>query len=337
MDPLGLTAAVSASALTGRVLIAGTASLLMCVFLSPKFISFVRTREFGQNIREEGPEGHHSKAGTPTMGGIIIFAAISVPFLVLSRRSWLAMGVFGVAVLCALLGFADDYTKIVRRRSLGLRARTKLIVTVAISIGLWWVATQKVGVPNTVQLYFADVSVDLGPFFPVFIYLVVAGTTTAVNFTDGLDGLAAGCVAIVLLAYIGITFLATGESDLSILAGCLVGGSIGFLWFNSFPASIFMGDTGSLGLGGAIAGFAVMTNTEVLLILLGGIFVLEVLSVVIQVISFQLFRRRVFLMAPIHHHFELQAWSETKIILRFWIVASAFAAIGFTVYHLSIR
>jgi phospho-N-acetylmuramoyl-pentapeptide-transferase len=333
----GVVAAVSASALTGRVLIAGTASLLMCVFLSPKFIEFLRNREFGQNIRAEGPEGHHSKAGTPTMGGIIIFTAIAVPFLILSKRSWLAMGVFGVALLCALLGFADDYTKIVRRRSLGLRARTKLVVTIAISLGLWWVATQKAGLPSSVQLRFVDVSIDLGPFFPVFIYLVVAGTTTAVNFTDGLDGLAAGCAAIVLLAYIGITFLATGESDLAVLAGCLVGGCIGFLWFNSFPASIFMGDTGALGLGGAIAGFAVMTNTEVLLILLGGIFVIEVLSVVIQVLSFQMFRKRVFLMAPIHHHFELLAWSETKIILRFWIVASAFAAIGFTVYHLSVR
>ena len=325
-----------AGALTGRVLIAGTASLLMCVFLSPKFIDFLRNREFGQNIREEGPQGHHSKAGTPTMGGIIIFAAIIVPFLVLSKRDWLAMGVFGVAILCALLGFADDYTKIVRRRSLGLRARTKLVVTIAISLGLWWVATKKAGLPSTVPLRFVDVSVDLGPFYPVFIYLVVAGTTTAVNFTDGLDGLAAGCAAIVLLAYIGITFLASGESDLAILAGCLVGGCIGFLWFNSFPASIFMGDTGALGLGGAIAGFAVMTKTEVLLILLGGIFVIEVLSVVIQVLSFQLFRKRVFLMAPIHHHFELLAWSETKIILRFWIVASACAAIGFTVYHLSV-
>ena len=336
MGPAGIVAAVSASALTGRVLIAGTSSLLMCVFLSPKFIAFLRNREFGQNIREEGPQGHHAKAGTPTMGGIIIFAAIAVPFLILSKRGWLAMGVFGVAVLCALLGFADDYMKIVRRRSLGLRARTKLVVTVAISLGLWWVATHKAGVPASVQLRFVDVSVDLGPFYPVFIYLVVAGTTTAVNFTDGLDGLAAGSAAIVLLAYIGITFLA-GERDLALLAGCLVGGCIGFLWFNSFPASIFMGDTGALGLGGAIAGFAVMTDTEVLLILLGGIFVIEVLSVVIQVLSFQLFRKRVFLMAPIHHHFELLAWSETKIILRFWIVAAAFAAIGFTVYHLSVR
>jgi phospho-N-acetylmuramoyl-pentapeptide-transferase len=323
--------------LSGRVLIAGTASLLMCLFLSPKFIEFLRHREFGQNIREEGPEGHRTKAGTPTMGGIIIFLAFSVPFLILSGRDWESLGAFGAAAACALLGFADDYTKIVKRRSLGLRARTKLVVTVAISLGLWWVATQKAHLPSAVKLRFIDVRIDLGPLYPVFIYLVVAGTTSAVNLTDGLDGLAAGCAAIVLLAYIGITFITSGLSDLTLLASCLVGACIGFLWFNSFPASIFMGDTGSLGLGGAIAGLAIMTQTEVLLILLGGIFVIEALSVLIQVFAFQVFRKRVFLMAPIHHHFELQGWSETKIILRFWIVAVACAAIAFTVYRLSIR
>jgi phospho-N-acetylmuramoyl-pentapeptide-transferase len=318
------------------VLIAGTASLLICLFLSPKFIEFLRQREFGQNIREEGPQGHQTKAGTPTMGGIIIILAITIPYVLLSKRGWQSLGVFFAAMACALLGFADDYTKIVKRRSLGLRARTKLAVTIAISLGLWWIATQKAAIGPTIRLRPFDASVDLGPLFPLFIYLVVAGTTTAVNFTDGLDGLAAGCAAIVLLAYIGITFI-TGGRDLAILSGCLVGACIGFLWFNSFPASIFMGDTGSLGLGGAIAGLAVMTNTETLLILLGGIFVIEVLSVVIQVFSFQVFRKRVFLMAPIHHHFELLAWSETKIILRFWIVAAAFGAIGFVVYQLSFR
>jgi phospho-N-acetylmuramoyl-pentapeptide-transferase len=331
------TIAAIDGSISGRVLIAGTASLLMCLFLSPKFIEFLRGREFGQNIREEGPEGHKQKAGTPTMGGIIIFTAIAVPFLVLSKRDWQSMGVFGVAVACALLGFADDYTKIVRRRSLGLRARTKLAVTIAISLGLWWVATKKAGLPDSVQVRFVDVSIDLGPAYPVFIYLVVAGTTTAVNFTDGLDGLAAGCASIVFLAYIGITFITQKDQNMTLLAGCLVGACIGFLWFNSFPASIFMGDTGALGLGGAIAGLAVMTKTEVLLILLGGLFVIEVMSVIIQVISFQTFRKRVFLMTPIHHHFELQGWSETKIILRFWIVAAACAAIGFTVYQLSIK
>jgi phospho-N-acetylmuramoyl-pentapeptide-transferase len=319
----------------GEVLIAGTASLLICVFLSPKFIEFLRAREFGQQIREEGPQEHHAKAGTPTMGGIIIFTAIAVPFLLLTDRDARSLAVFGVAVACALLGFADDYTKLVRRRSLGLRGRTKLIVTMLIAIGLWLAASQGADLADTLNLRIVDAQINLGYLYPVLIYLVLAGTTSAVNLTDGLDGLAAGCAAIVLLAYIAITFT-TGQKDLALVAGCLVGACVGFLWFNSFPASIFMGDTGSLGLGGAIAAMAVMTKTEVLLIILGGIFVIEALSVLIQVFSFQTFRKRVFLMAPIHHHFELLAWSETKIILRFWIVAAVCAAIGFTLYQQSI-
>ncbi len=323
----------------GEILIAGMASLLVCIFLSPSFIRFLRNREFGQFIREEGPEGHHEKAGTPTMGGIIIFVAIAAPFLILSSHTAQALGVFGVAMACALLGFADDYTKIIKRRSLGLRARTKLGVTIAISIGLWWIATEQADLPETLRFCLIDYQVDLsflgGLPYLLLIYLVVAGTTSAVNLTDGLDGLVAGCAAIVLLAYIGITYR-TGQMDLAMLAACLVGACVGFLWFNAFPATIFMGDTGSLGLGGAIAGLAVMTKTELLLVLLGGIFVIEALSVLIQVFSFQAFRKRVFLMAPIHHHFELMAWSETKIILRFWILAAISAAIGFTLYQQSI-
>ena len=315
-----------------KVLIGGTASLLICVFLSPKFIAYLREREFGQQIREEGPQEHHAKAGTPTMGGIIIFTAIAVPFLLLTDWDPRAVGVFGVALACALMGFADDATKVMKRRSLGLSGRAKLLVTMAIAIGLWLCATRWADLPDTVDLRFVDARIDLGYLYPVFIYLVLAGTTSAVNLTDGLDGLAAGCTAIVLLAYIGITFT-TGQADLALIAACLVGACIGFLWFNSFPASIFMGDTGSLGLGGAVAAMAVMTKTEILLVLLGGIFVVEALSVLIQVFAFQTFRKRVFLMAPIHHHFELQAWSETKIILRFWIVAAVCSAIGFTLYQ----
>jgi phospho-N-acetylmuramoyl-pentapeptide-transferase len=320
----------------GRILIGGTSALLICIFLSPKFIAFLRDREFGQHIREDGPQGHHVKSGTPTMGGIIMFTAIAAPFLILSDYDPRSIGVFGAAIACALLGFADDYTKIVKRRSLGLRARTKLVVQVAISLGLWWVATRQAHLPPTLRLRFVDYQVDLGVLYPVLIYLVVAGTTSGVNLTDGLDGLAAGCAAIVLLAFVGITFITLGDRDLALLAACLVGACVGFLWFNAFPAAIFMGDTGSLGLGGAIAGLAVMTKTEILLILLGGIFVVEALSVAIQVFSFQTFRKRVFLMAPIHHHFELKAWSETTIILRFWIVASICAASGFTIYQQSI-
>jgi phospho-N-acetylmuramoyl-pentapeptide-transferase len=322
---------------SGRILIAGTASLLICLFLSPRFIAFVRRREFGQNIREEGPKAHQTKAGTPTLGGIVIMLAFAIPFLILSNHDWRSMGVFAVTIACALLGFADDYTKFAKRRSLGLRARTKLVITIAISVGLWWIATKKAHITPSVRVRYFDAQIDFGPLYPVFIYLVVAGTTSGVNLTDGLDGLAAGCAAIVLLAFIGITFITHGYHDLALLAACLVGACIGFLWFNSFPASIFMGDTGSLGLGGAIAGLAVMTNTTLLLLLLGGIFVIEALSVAIQVFSFQTFRKRVFLMAPIHHHFELRGWSETKIILRFWIVAAACCAVGFTVYQLSVR
>jgi phospho-N-acetylmuramoyl-pentapeptide-transferase len=324
----------------GEVLIAGTVALLICIFLSPKFIQFLREREFGQFIRAEGPEGHHAKAGTPTMGGIIIFTAISIPFLIMSDYDWRAVGVYGAAMGCALLGFVDDYIKIVRRRSLGLSARAKLGIMILISIGLWWVATEKAGLPQTLRLRVVDYQIDLGflagiPFL-ILIYLVVAATTNAVNLTDGLDGLAAGCAAIVLLAYIGITFITAGQKDLALLSSCLVGACVGFLWFNAFPATIFMGDTGSLGIGGAIAGLAIMTKTEILLILIGGIFVVEALSVLIQVFSFQTFRKRVFLMAPIHHHFELMAWSETKIILRFWIVAAICSAIGFTLYQQSV-
>ncbi len=325
----------------GEVLIAGTAALLICIFLSPKFIEFLRVKSFGQHIREEGPEGHHAKAGTPTMGGIIIFTAVSIPFLILSDYDWRAVGVYGAAMASALLGFADDFTKVIKRRSLGLRARTKLGVGIAIAVGLWWIATREAGLQPTLRFRLIDYQLDLGGLgelpYLLLIYLVVAGTTNAVNLTDGLDGLAAGCAAIVLLAYLGITFITAGYEDLALLAGCLIGACVGFLWFNAFPATIFMGDTGSLGLGGAIAGLAIMTKTEILLILLGGIFVVEALSVLIQVASFQAFRKRVFLMAPIHHHFELMSWSETKIILRFWIVAAICSAIGFTLYQQSIQ
>ena len=319
----------------GEVLIGGTAALLLCVFLSPKFIAFMHDRQFGQHIREEGPAGHHAKAGTPTMGGVVLLLAISVPFLILTDGDWRAVGVYGTLVACGALGFADDYVKIVKRRSLGLRGRTKLIITILISLALWWVATEQAGITTSVRLRFADASIDLGFAFPILIYLVIAGSANAVNLTDGLDGLAAGCVGIVMLAYIGITYITTGDRDLALLSACVVGACVGFLWFNAFPATIFMGDTGSLALGGAVGAIAVMTNTEILLILIGGIFVIEALSVMIQVFAFRTFRKRVFLMAPIHHHFEMRGWSETKIILRFWIIASICGAIGFTIYRQS--
>jgi phospho-N-acetylmuramoyl-pentapeptide-transferase len=322
----------------GEILIGGMASLLICIFLGPQFIDWLRGKEFGQHIREDGPAGHHEKAGTPTMGGIVIFVGVLVPFLILSDYRAISLVVLAVALASAALGFADDWAKIQKRRSLGISGRTKLIVQALIAIGLWLAATRYVELNDTLRLRVVDASVDLGYLYPALILLVLMGTTNGVNLTDGLDGLAAGCSAIVLLSFTAMAFITGGaaQNDLALLSACLVGACVGFLWFNSFPASIFMGDTGSLGLGGAIAALAVMTQTEVLLLIIGGIFVIEALSVVIQVFAFQRFRRRVFLMAPLHHHFEMLGWSETKIILRFWIVAAICSAIGFTLYQASI-
>jgi len=320
----------------GEVLIGGLAAMLIMLFLGPRFIEYLRRKEFGQQIREEGPSEHHAKAGTPTMGGLIVFLAIAVPYLVLSDRDTASLAVLGVALASAGLGFADDFVKVTKRRSLGLSARWKLLVQIGLAVGLWWVATEEVGLGTTLDSQFLDLEIELGAIgYLILIFLVIAGSSNAVNLTDGLDGLAAGSCAVVLLSYTAITVTA-GEGGLAVLAACLVGACVGFLWFNAFPASIFMGDTGSLGLGAAIGALAVMTETELLLIVLGGIFVIEALSVAIQVISFKAFRRRVLLMAPIHHHFELMAWSETKIMLRFWIVAAVCSAGGYVLYQTSI-
>ena len=320
----------------GEIVMGGSASLLICMFLGPKFIDYLRLKEFGQQIREEGPAGHHGKAGTPTMGGLAIFLAIAVPFLILSDHRAGSLAVLGTALAMAALGFVDDVIKLRRRRSLGVSGKTKLLVQAVAAIALWIVVKEKVGLSESLKFWVVDANVELGLAYPVLIFLVLAGATNGVNLTDGLDGLAAGCAAIVLLTYTVMTFITRGQQDLALLSACLVGACVGFLWFNSFPASVFMGDTGSLGLGGAIAALAVVTRTEILLIVIGGIFVIEALSVAIQVFAFQRFRRRVFLMAPIHHHFELAGWSETKIILRFWIIAAICAAIGFALYQSSI-
>jgi phospho-N-acetylmuramoyl-pentapeptide-transferase len=327
---------VSQSIDRGEVLIAGMAAMLITIFLGPKFIDYLRLKEFGQHIREEGPEEHHSKAGTPTMGGLIIFVAISIPYLVLSDRDTQSLAVFGVALGCAAIGFADDWIKIVKRRSLGLSARWKLLAQIALAVALWYIALESIGLDPMLESRILETDIYIGPvLYLVVTFLVIAGASNGVNLTDGLDGLAAGSSAIVLLAYLAIT-ITNGQDGLAVLAASFVGGCIGFLWFNAFPASIFMGDTGSLGLGGAIGAFAVMTQTELLLIILGGIFVIEALSVAVQVIAFKMTRRRVFLMAPIHHHFELLAWSETKIMLRFWIIAAVCGGIGYTLYQNSL-
>jgi phospho-N-acetylmuramoyl-pentapeptide-transferase len=321
----------------GEILIAGMAAMLICIFLGPRFIEYLRLKEFGQHIREEGPQEHHEKAGTPTMGGLLIFTAISIPYLVLSDRDVQSLAVFGVAIGCAAIGFADDFVKLAKRRSLGLSARWKLLFQVFLAIGLWYVAVYEVELEPQIELRVSDAVLEIpSAAYLALIFVVIAGASNAVNLSDGLDGLAAGCCAIVLLAYTAITFITNEQENLSLLSACLVGGCIGFLWFNAFPASIFMGDTGSLGLGGAIGAMAVMTQTEILLIIIGGIFVIEALSVAVQVAAFKAFRRRLLLMAPLHHHFELMAWSETKIMLRFWIIAAVCSGIGFTLYQQAI-
>jgi len=317
------------------VLIAAIGAVLLMLFLGPRFIRWLRDHEVGQFIRPQGeiPQGHAEKQGTPTMGGLLILFAMAVPFLILSSRSTAAMTILFTTLACGAIGFVDDWMKIVKKRSLGLSGRWKMAALVVVAVLLTIIAVKVVGIPTTIDLHVVRTSWEIGPIaFGVMVFLVLAGATNAVNLTDGLDGLAAGTMAIALLAYVGMTFVVTGQRDMAILAACLMGACVGFLWFNSYPASVFMGDTGSFALGGAIAALAVMTKTEVLLIFIGGMFVIEALSVLIQVIVFKRTRRRVFLMAPVHHHFEMAGWSETKIIVRFWLVALMFAGIGFTLF-----
>ncbi|RJQ46622.1 MAG: phospho-N-acetylmuramoyl-pentapeptide-transferase [Gaiellales bacterium] len=318
-----------------QLLAAGLASMLITLFLGPKFIKFVKENEFGQQIREEGPEAHKTlKAGIPTMGGLLIFIGMIVPFLILGVWSISSLVVLLTTLGCAAIGFADDLAKIRMKRSLGLRARGKLMLQLLLAFIVGLIAVRYANIDESISIPLTDTFIDVGIFYYFIIFLWIAGFSNAVNLTDGLDGLAAGSVAVTMLTYTGIAFLGN-QPAIGIIAASVVGACVGFLWFNSFPAEIFMGDTGSLGLGGAIAAMAMITKTELLLLIIGMIFVAEAASVIIQVISYKSFQRRVFLMTPIHHHFELMAWSETKIIMRFWIVGGIFASTGFTIFYLS--
>ena len=323
-----------------RAMGASVLAMVLVLVIGPAFIRWLRVNEFGQNIREEGPEGHKTKEGTPTMGGVLIWFAVLIPYLIFSRFSVASLTVLIAAIGNAMIGFTDDWIKIVRKRSLGLSARYKLLLQLLLSLFIGFVALHFVGVTTAVDVPFTSFKLELGTVgFYALIFLTLAGFSNAVNLTDGLDGLAAGASAIVLVALAGIAFIIgrntsdPGITDLMVVAGCVGGAALGFLWYNAFPADVFMGDTGSLGLGGAIAGMAVMTRTELVLLIIGGLFVIEAGSVAAQVISFKLFHRRVLLMAPLHHHFELKAWSETKIIVRFWIIAAIFAGAGFAAYY----
>jgi phospho-N-acetylmuramoyl-pentapeptide-transferase len=321
--------------------------MVISILAGPKFIDFLRKNEFGQQIREEGPKGHVVKQGTPAMGGLLIMISMAVPFLIFSDRTVPAVTAFFVALGCAAIGFVDDWTKVSRRRSLGLSGRWKLVWLGAITVVVGFVAARGLDEPLTTDVYLPllDVDLPLGWGWYILLYFIIAGFANGVNLTDGVDGLAAGTTTISLLTYTAMSLVAALASiravgaadqvdlDLAILGASLIGASIGFLWYNAFPAQVFMGDTGSMGLGGAIAAFAIMTKTESLVILIGGIFVIEALSVIVQVVSFKWFGRRVLLMAPLHHHFEMKAWSETRIMVRFWIVTAILCACGFVLYY----
>jgi phospho-N-acetylmuramoyl-pentapeptide-transferase len=322
-----------------RVLIAGLIAMVISIVIGPKFIEFLRRNELGQPIREEGPAGHVVKQGTPVMGGLLILLCALLPFLALSKFTLSALTVLFVTVACGAIGFLDDFIKLRRRRSLGLAGRWKMLLLLGITLVVGVAVQQQDALDTSVYLPIADVDLPLSYGYWVFLFLAIAGFANGVNLTDGLDGLAAGTGIMSLLTFLAISVIGyirsgpVGERsdvqlDLAILAAALIGGTIGFLWYNAFPAEVFMGDTGSMAIGGALAGFAIMTGTEALLLLIGGVFVVEALSVMIQVGYYKLTKKRVFLMAPIHHHFEKLGWAESTVVIRFWIVATVLALLG---------
>jgi len=309
-------------------------AFMIALAIGPLLIPLLRRFKFGQSIRQEGPERHYAKAGTPTMGGIIILIALMVPTLIYGSKSmeiWLALF---VTLGHGLIGFLDDFIKVVLKRSLGLKAKQKLLGQILMAIALSYIATHYMGRGTDLWIPLLDINIDLGPLYYLLIFLVLVGTTNAVNLTDGLDGLAAGTTTVAALAYTVIA-MSFAKPELAIFCVSLAGASLGFLKYNAHPAKVFMGDTGSLALGGALAAVAVMTKTELLLVIVGGVFVFEALSVIIQVISFKLTGKRVFRMSPIHHHFELSGWSEIKVVTVFWLTGVIFSAIALIILAVS--
>lgn len=319
---------------TFQLFLALAFAMFLTIIITPALISFFVRKRVGQVVRSDGPEPHLRKHGTPTMGGLaIIFSAMAAYLLVAAARGYSARGLIlmGLFLTCAFIGFIDDYLKAVKIRSLGLRARDKLLVQLIISLAFTYFAINYAGVETVINIPYTPYIWQLSIFYPLFVYLVISATTNTVNLTDGLDGLAGGTVAIVSLAFAGIAFREK-LPDVAIFGAAIAGASIGFLWWNAYPARIFMGDTGSLALGGAVAGLAIITKTELLLPIIGGIYVIEGLSVILQIFFYQRFKRRIFRMAPIHHHFEMMGWSETQVMIRFWILTAVLAAWGFAIF-----
>jgi phospho-N-acetylmuramoyl-pentapeptide-transferase len=353
---------------TFRTAFASLTALFMGLIIGPAIIRQLREFQIGQYIREEGPKGHQKKAGTPTMGGVLITIAIIVPTLLWAdlTNTYIWLAVFATVAFGAI-GFADDYIKVVRKRNLGLTGRMKLVLQF-LAAGLVGVALVTLTATRQysthlmvpfIKQFRPDLVIEGLRHYPhiwwlaftpfvVFVMLVLVGSSNAVNLTDGLDGLAIGCTVIAAGALTVLTYVSGHAlfaeylelqkmpqvAELTVFCGAMVGASIGFLWYNAHPAEIFMGDVGSLALGGAIGTVAIIIKQELLLPFIGGIFVLEALSVIIQVVSYKLRKKRVFKMAPLHHHFELVGWSESKIITRFWIVSLIFALFALTTLKL---
>ena len=340
------------------VLLAAALGLLTTLLFTPAAIRFFRVLGWGQRVRESGPHlypEHQEKMGTPTMGGLVIMAAVALAYLVTSLLegvvSTTGLLVFGAGAGMALIGFVDDYLKVRRQRSLGIGKTAKLVGQAVVAILFAYGFTELAG--GTTELSFIrDTGLELGPFvFILWVFIIMAASSNGVNLTDGLDGLASGSSAMVFGAYVIVAFwqfrhtceavpvescYGVGSDtalDLAILAAAILGAIAGFLWWNAAPARIFMGDTGSLALGGLAAAFAIATHTQLLLAILGGLYVLETASVLLQVISFRVFGRRLFRMAPIHHHFEVLGWHEFTVIVRFWIIAGLAVIFGLGLFY----
>ncbi|MDQ7096165.1 phospho-N-acetylmuramoyl-pentapeptide-transferase [Desulfosporosinus sp. PR] len=325
-----------------RLIMAGGLALIITLLLGPFLIPVLRILKFGQTVRDDGPKRHLQKAGTPTMGGIIFLVGIIVSALFSAEQptSLEMVTLVGITLGFGLIGFIDDFIKVVMHRSLGLRAYQKLIGQFGLAFVLMWISVRWLGRGTDISIPFTSLHWELGWFYYIFTALIIVVMTNAVNLTDGLDGLAAGSSAIAGIGYIVIALMAAiqgvavlaHETDMAVFAAALAGGCLGFLRFNIHPARVFMGDTGSLALGGALASLAVLTKSEVVLIIVGGLFAVEALSVILQVASFQTTGKRIFRMSPLHHHFELGGWSEWKVVLVFWTVALACALLGIVAY-----
>ncbi len=302
-------------------------ALIISLAMGPFMIPFLRRLKVGQSIREEGPQRHYAKAGTPTMGGLIIITAVMAASFLLAGSSKEVLTAVLVMLAFGGVGFWDDYLKVVLKRSLGLRAREKLMLQFLIGLVFGLLLVYYLGRGTEIIIPFTGQVIEIGFWYLPLVILVLTGTANAANLTDGLDGLAAGVTFLIALA-LGLICIMTSHSNLLIFCCALAGACLGFLFFNRYPARVFMGDTGSMALGGAVAAIACITKSELALIFIAGVYVIEALSVIIQVVSFQATRKRVFLMAPLHHHFELKGLSEPQVVRRFYILAIIFIIIG---------